>query len=45
MHGKGTHEYPDGSKYEGKYRLNKFDGKGKITFESGASYNGNWLAG
>jgi hypothetical protein len=32
--------WPDGAKYEGKYKEGKKDGKGKLTFADGSYYEG-----
>jgi hypothetical protein len=39
-HGPGVQVWPDGAKYEGEWRLNKANGKGKFWHADGDVYEG-----
>jgi len=41
-HGPGTQVWPDGAKYEGEWRFNKANGKGKFWHADGDVYEGAW---
>ncbi|CDW77644.1 morn repeat protein [Stylonychia lemnae] len=40
--GVGIQLWPDGSKYEGMWRKNKANGRGRMTHRNGDLYDGNW---
>ena len=42
MHGRGKHQWPDGSCYNGEYMFGKKHGDGKLIFSDGKYYNGRW---
>ena len=35
--------WPDGARYEGKYKDGKKEGKGKLTFADGSYYEGEFM--
>lgn len=41
--GFGTQIYPDGTKYSGVFRRNKFNGQGRLELPGGDSYEGQWV--
>lgn len=42
-HGQGVFYYQDGGMYEGEWRLNKMQGRGKLFYQSGKlAYEGDW---
>ena len=41
-HGPGTQVWPDGAKYEGEWKFNKANGKGKFWHADGDVYEGDW---
>ena len=45
FNGKGTYKWPDGTFYEGDWKLNKFNGKGIYQFSNGAVYEGEFFEG
>ena len=44
MHGSGTYVYPAGEKYVGEFHKGQIEGKGKLTKQNGAFYEGEWKA-
>ena len=34
--------WPDGAKYEGRWKNNMLDGKGRFEYANGDMYNGDW---
>ena len=42
QNGKGTMQFPGGSKYIGEWKNGQMNGKGEFLFSSGASYVGEW---
>jgi hypothetical protein len=40
--GPGIQVWPDGAKYEGEWKLNKANGKGKFWHADGDVYEGDW---
>ena len=42
MDGQGTYTYPNGDKYVGEFSKGKKDGSGKLYFEDGTIYYGNF---
>jgi hypothetical protein len=42
MHGKGTYTFPDGKKYVGGFKDNKYHGQGTLTFPNGDKCVGEW---
>lgn len=42
-HGRGVQFWPDGSKYEGYWRNDKANGKGRLIHADGDVYEGNWI--
>jgi radial spoke head protein 1 len=45
QHGTGTMKYPDGSSYEGGYKMDKRHGQGVYTYANGDTYAGGWANG
>ena len=45
MEGQGSISYPDGSHYEGSFRLSKKHGFGRYTHPNGQFYDGIWADG
>ncbi len=45
MHGTGVFTWPDGRKFEGEYKNDRRDGKGKLTEADGTEIIGTWKAG
>ena len=43
--GRGLFEAPDGSKYEGDFKVGRFSGKGKLIWPDGENYDGDWKDG
>jgi len=43
--GQGTETYPDGDKYEGKWKDEKYHGQGTYTFPNGDKYVGEYKDG
>jgi len=43
--GHGTYTYPDGEKYEGKFKDGKRNGQGTVTYSDGISMKGNTRMG
>ena len=41
-HGPGVQVWPDGAKYEGEWKFNKANGKGKFWHADGDVYEGDW---
>lgn len=41
--GKGIQVWPDGSRYEGYWRMNKANGKGRLIHADGDVYEGDWV--
>ena len=44
-HGRGTREYPDGSKYEGEWKDGKRHGRGTCEYADRGKYEGEWKDG
>lgn len=45
-HGQGKYTFQDGSVYEGTFRNNYMDGKGRMQYgTTGRVYDGNWFEG
>ncbi len=42
MHGQGTYILPDGEKYVGEFKDDKFHGQGTYTWPDGEKYVGEW---
>ena len=40
---KGVITWPDGSKFEGMFRNNKANGRGRLLHANGEVYEGNWI--
>jgi hypothetical protein len=45
FNGTGIFKYKDGNVYEGGFKDNKKDGKGKLLEADGTSYDGEWKDG
>lgn len=45
MHGKGTYQFPDGTKFEGFYHMGERHGKGIVHFNNQQFYKSNWVLG
>lgn len=45
MKGFGTYQYIDGKTYTGGYHNNLQEGKGRAEYDTGASYDGEWVKG
>lgn len=43
MNGYGVYEWLSGAKYEGYWKNNKKEGKGKKIFDNGDVYIGDWI--
>ena len=45
MNGKGIYHWPNGNKYEGRWKDGKENGRGKLTGSNGYIIEGNWKDG